>query len=164
MRTLLLSATPYKMYTLSHESDDDHYRDFLQTVRFLQGPDGSVEPLEESLREYRFATATGSLPAVEDGSGAAMRLSDHRTKIQAELRRVMSRTERRGRAGGGDPMLQTLEMTADLRVNDVEAYLGARDIATTVKCPWNHGVLEVGALSPVLHGPLPACRPCPGRR
>ena len=35
VRTLLLSATPYKMYTLSHESDDDHYRDFLQTVRFL---------------------------------------------------------------------------------------------------------------------------------
>ena len=41
------------MYTLSHESDDDHYRDFLQTVRFLEGPDGSVEPLEESLREFR---------------------------------------------------------------------------------------------------------------
>ena len=53
VRTLLLSATPYKMYTLSHESDDDHYRDFLQTVRFLEGPDGSVEPLEESLREFR---------------------------------------------------------------------------------------------------------------
>ena len=146
VRTLLLSATPYKMYTLSHESDDDHYRDFLQTVRFLQGPDGSVEPLEESLREYR-----SQLPLVasggEDGSGAAMRLSDHRTKIQAELRRVMSRTERRGRAGGGDPMLQTLEMTADLRVNDVEAYLGARDIATTVNAP---GITEYWKSAPYL--------------
>jgi hypothetical protein len=35
-RVLLLSATPYKMYTLSHEAEeDDHYRDFLRTVEFL---------------------------------------------------------------------------------------------------------------------------------
>ena len=35
-RVLLLSATPYKMYTLSHEADtDDHYKDFVQTLRFL---------------------------------------------------------------------------------------------------------------------------------
>ena len=146
VRTLLLSATPYKMYTLSHESDDDHYRDFLQTVRFLQGPDGSVEPLEESLREYR-----SQLPLVasggEDGAAATVRLSDQRTKIQAELRRVMSRTERRNRAGGGDPMLQASEMTADLNVNDVEAYLGARDIATTVDAP---GVTEYWKSAPYL--------------
>ena len=61
-----------------------------------------MEPLEESLREFR-----SQLPLValggETGAGARERLSDHRTKIQAELRRVMSRTERRGRAGGGDP-------------------------------------------------------------
>lgn len=42
-RVLLLSATPYKMYTVSHESaEDDHYTDFLDTVRFL---------LKEDLRE-----------------------------------------------------------------------------------------------------------------
>ena len=29
VRTMLVSATPYKMYTLSQEADDDHYRDFL---------------------------------------------------------------------------------------------------------------------------------------
>ena len=146
VRTLLLSATPYKMYTLSHESDDDHYRDFLQTVRFLEGRDGSVEPLEESLREFR-----SQLPLVasggETGAGARERLSDHRTRIQAELRGVMSRTERRGRAGGGDPMLHASEMTADLDVNDVEAYLGARDIATTLDAP---GVTEYWKSAPYL--------------
>ena len=146
VRTLLLSATPYKMYTLSHESDDDHYRDFLQTVRFLEGRDGSVEPLEESLHEFR-----SQLPLVaaggEIGSDAAARLSEHRTKIQAELRRVMSRTERRGRAGGGDPMLHASEMTVDLNVSDVEAYLGARDIATTVNAP---GITEYWKSAPYL--------------
>ena len=146
VRTLLLSATPYKMYTLSHESDDDHYRDFLQTVRFLEGPNGSVELLEESLREFR-----SELPLVasvgESGSVATARLSHHRTKIQAELRRVLSRTERRGRAGGGDPMLHASEMKADLEVSDVEAYLGARDIAKTADAP---GVTEYWKSAPYL--------------
>ena len=132
VRTLLLSATPYKMYTLSHESDDDHYRDFLQTVRFLEGRDGSVEPLEESLRQFR-----SQLPLVALGGeiDARTRLCKHRTRIETELRRVMSRTERRGRAGGGDPMLEVAEMNADLTVNDVEAYLGAREIAAEVDAP-----------------------------
>lgn len=35
-RVLLLSATPYKMYTLPHEvATDDHYKDFVRTARFL---------------------------------------------------------------------------------------------------------------------------------
>ena len=146
VRTLLLSATPYKMYTISHESDDDHYRDFLQTVSFLEGPDGSVQSLERSLRDFR-----SQLPVVasggEIGSDATERLSEHRTNIQAALRRVMSRTERRGRAGGGDPMLHASEMTSDLDVNDVEAYLGARDIATAVDSP---GVTEYWKSAPYL--------------
>ena len=54
VRTLLLSATPYKMYTFSEESGEDHYRDFLQTVEFLVGGERSVETLEESLREFRW--------------------------------------------------------------------------------------------------------------
>ena len=146
VRTLLLSATPYKMYTLSHESDDDHYRDFLQTVHFLEGSTGSVGPLEESLREFR-----SQLPLVasngEVNPDATARLHERRTKIQAELRRVMSRTERRGRAGGGDPMLHASEMTTDLTVNDVEAYLGARDIAKALDAP---GITEYWKSAPYL--------------
>ena len=48
-----------------------------------------MEQLEESLREFR-----SQLPLVaaggEIGSDATVRLSEHRTRIQAELRRVMS--------------------------------------------------------------------------
>ena len=46
VRTLLLSATPYKMYTQAHETEEDHYRDFIRTVEFLMGgrtaPQGSL--------------------------------------------------------------------------------------------------------------------------
>ena len=40
VRILLLSATPYKMYTLSDEPDEDHYADFLQTCQFLMSQGG----------------------------------------------------------------------------------------------------------------------------
>jgi len=35
VKVLLLSATPYKMYTLHGESDENHYEDFERTVEFL---------------------------------------------------------------------------------------------------------------------------------
>ena len=47
-RVLLLSATPYRMYTRVGDSDgDDHYADFMRTARFLfdsaDDPDAEVE-------------------------------------------------------------------------------------------------------------------------
>ena len=146
VRTLLLSATPYKMYTLSHESDEDHYRDFLKTVCFLMGREGSIAPLEESLHKFGLA-----LPhAVRDGrvgSEALGRLSQQRDRVQSALLRVMTRTERRGRESGGDPMLKYESMSVDLRVNDVETFLGARQVAALVDAP---GVMEYWKSSPYL--------------
>ena len=146
VRTILLSATPYKMYTLSHETDDDHHRDFLRTVRFLQGPEGSVLPLEESLREFRAVLPLAASDEVA-GSEALGRLSEYRDRIQDELLQVMARTERRGRASGGDPMLEISEAAVDLSVDDVEAYLGARQVAAAVDAP---GVMEYWKSTPYL--------------
>ena len=146
VRTLLLSATPYKMYTLSHETDDDHHRDFLRTIEFLQGPDGTVAPLEESLRQFRQALPLAA-SVDEPGPEALRRLSGHRDRVQSELLRVMSRTERRGRASGGDPMLEIAKTTVDVSVEDVEAYLGARQVAAAVNAP---GVMEYWKSSPYL--------------
>ena len=137
VRTLLMSATPYKMYTLDYETEDDHYRDFLETVRFLGGPEGSVGTLEEGLRRLRselpLATSGGEVSQVDDA--AIARLSELRASIQTELLRVMSRTERRGRSQGGDRMLAVEGMPVDLQVDDIEAYLAARGIAAAVGAP-----------------------------
>ena len=146
VRTLLLSATPYKMYTFSEESGDDHYRDFLKTVEFLGGGEGSVGTLEESLREFRW-----QLPSVaSDGridEAARKRLIELKGQIQSSLLKVMSRTERRGNVGGGDPMLAISETTADLDVADVGAYLSARDLAAAVGAP---GVMEYWKSTPYM--------------
>ncbi len=146
VRTVLLSATPYKMYTASHEVGDDHYRDFLDTVDFLQRPVGSVEPLEEALRQFR-----AELPRVaglgDFGVDATNRLSGHRDRIQKELGRVMSRTERRSADVVGDPMLTTRDLPVELETGDVEAYLSARDIATAANAP---GIMEYWKSTPYL--------------
>ena len=146
VRTILLSATPYKMYTVSHEVDDDHYRDFVDTVEFLQGPAGSVEPLEESLRQFR-----AELPRVagagDFGIEATNRLSGHRNRIQQELNRVMSRTERRSADGAGDPMLAAMDLPVRLDSDDVETYLSARDIASATDAP---GIMEYWKSTPYL--------------
>ena len=146
VRTMLLSATPYKSYTLSHELDDDHYRDFLGTVSFLKGPEGSVEPLEESLRQFR-----AELPRVvaegEVEIEAAHRLSGHRDRIQAELRRVMARTERRSGDVLGDPMLAVEDLPVELETDDVESYLSAREISDAVYAP---GIMEYWKSTPYL--------------
>ena len=54
---LLLSATPYKMYTLAQEAEeDDHYADFLRTVAFLQGDERQTQAFEQLLIGYRRCT------------------------------------------------------------------------------------------------------------
>ncbi len=52
-RTLLLSATPYRGLSLHHETDDDHYGDFLALLRFLEN--GDATGCKEVLAEYRAA-------------------------------------------------------------------------------------------------------------
>ena len=58
-KVLLLSATPYKMYTLPDEPEgDDHYRDFTRTVRFLAG-DERAHIVERELRIMRESLLAG---------------------------------------------------------------------------------------------------------
>ena len=54
VKVILLSATPYKMYTMYHESaTDNHYDDFIRTVSFLLNNDGATASFKEDLQRYR---------------------------------------------------------------------------------------------------------------
>ena len=146
VRTLLLSATPYKMYTLtSEQNEDDHYRDFLRTVAFLEGPSGNVEELGVALREYR--AELPRLVGETDADAALSRLAARRDRVQGILARVMSRVERRGPGAGGDPMLEARELELFLESQDVEAYLDTRGVAEAVDAP---GVIEYWKSAPYL--------------
>ncbi|MDN2611254.1 DEAD/DEAH box helicase family protein [Klebsiella pneumoniae] len=56
VRVLLLSATPYKMFTLDQESEEDnHYADFIRTLQFLYNDDSQIKDIQQYLLDHRTA-------------------------------------------------------------------------------------------------------------
>lgn len=89
--TLILSATPYKMFTLAHEKED-HHEDFLKTLAFLKNEplDGSgLIDIQADLRIFRERLKLGEWVAAHDQT-----LYELRERIETRLKEVMCRTER----------------------------------------------------------------------
>lgn len=97
-KSLVLSATPYKMYTLPDDPEgEDHYTDFTATISFLSGRERATE-VAHALHELR----EGILLGTSEGHLRAQRARD---RAERGLRRVMSRTERLSATTAGDGML-----------------------------------------------------------
>ena len=141
VRLLLLSATPYRMYTLHHESaEDDHYRDFLRTVEFLDPKLKESGDLRRLLEDYRQA-----MYRIESGTESLVRI---KREIEAQLRRIMSRAERLRVSTESDGMMlevpcEGLELTA----GDIQDYLTLEKIGHEVGQPQ---VLEYWKSAPYL--------------
>ncbi len=106
VRVLLLSATPYKMLTLDQEPDEDHYPDFIRTLKFLFNNPCKVDEVKKLLSEDR---AT---------------LSDHpnnskKAEIQQVLLKVMCRTERVATTQDYNSMLVEINSSAPLKPADL---------------------------------------------
>jgi hypothetical protein len=101
-KTLMLSATPYKMYTLHGEAGEDHYNDFFETAKFLLGdvPD-KISALKETVNAYR----DGLFSLALEGNNEVF---DAKSKIEEILRKVMVRTERLGNSADRNGMLRDL--------------------------------------------------------
>ena len=129
VRMLLLSATPYRMYTLHHESaEDDHYQDFLRTVEFLDQEskeDGELRRLLGRYREAMYGIASGIDP-----------LEAIKQEIERRLRRVMSRTERLPASREADGMMREVPSSGlQLTREDVLDYLALGKIGRQVGQP-----------------------------
>jgi hypothetical protein len=118
---LLLSATPYKMYTGAHEEGaQQHYGEFLKTLRFLErrGPDDkSHVPLLD-----RYGAAVEGVAE----AGGEERLTAARQALEARLHQVMVRTERLAATPDRNGMLLAIEPSADLHPGDVLDFLAPR--------------------------------------
>lgn len=123
-RTLLLSATPYRMYTTADEPDGDHYADFLSTCAFLFRDQARVRRLQDRFIELRRAlTAPGSLGRAEAICAA----------IATDLRAVMARTERLAATPDRDGMLCEFDPTVSLEPDDLRSYLRVGNLAAAVQ-------------------------------
>ena len=141
VRLLLLSATPYRMYTLHHESaEDDHYQDFLRTVEFLDPELAQTGRLPGLLDDYRQA-----MYRIESGTEPLVRIKG---EIESQLRRVMSRTERLRAPGESDGMMSEVPSVGlQLTAEDVQDFLTLQKIGREVGQPQ---VLEYWKSAPYL--------------
>jgi hypothetical protein len=141
-RVLLLSATPYKMYTLSQETEqDDHYQDFRSTLHFLLPGNEQRQLLHGRLTEYR-----EELFRLADlgHEGLARAKND----LESALRSVMVRTERLALSADRNGMLTEVpppEMP--VTPGDVEQYLALQRIARAVG---HEDILEYWKSAPYL--------------
>jgi hypothetical protein len=140
-RVLMLSATPYKMYTMGHEiAADDHYADFLDTVRFLFGDPTKSKELGTLLSEYRRLLYRLSL-------GDMQQIMDVRQRLELCLRGVMCRTERLAVTADRSGMLKETRSTASLDSSDVESYVALQHVARALD---HNDTLEYWKASPYL--------------
>jgi hypothetical protein len=140
-RVLLLSATPYKMYTTGDEQLDDHYRDFLQTVEFLQTDKTATAGFKESLEEYRRAI-------FRLGDGVENELRHGKDRVEQELKRVMVRTERLAVQADRNGMLAEVPSArVQMAQSDVDIYLATARIARAIE---HHDVIEYWKSAPYL--------------
>lgn len=129
-RVLLLSATPYKMFTTAEETDDDHHEDLVHTIDFLLEHDAAaVDSLRANLRALR----RGLLQAGQDGGAAAATARD---LVQTTLRRVMVRTERLSATPDRSGMLVSRPCHG-LSLSDAEvgAFVASAQLARQLRAP-----------------------------
>lgn len=126
-RVLLLSATPYKMLTLYGDEEDNHYTDFLNTLRFLYGDEDRLAGVEKLLAKFRAGLYAPSTP-----------LEGVKRQLERELRSVMVRTERVPATRERDAMLIEVPVKTELQAADLHQ---ARAVDTMARA--------VGARDPV---------------
>lgn len=120
--TLLLSATPYKMYTVADEREtDDHYADFLRTVQFLYHNDAAqrtrCDQLLKAYRQAMFARRLDELPTLKH-------------KIETLLRKVMSRTEKV--SAERNALLKTVHIPAQLAASDLHSFVHLNKLSDAI--------------------------------
>lgn len=123
-RVLLLSATPYRMYTAAYEmEEDDHYRDFVRTLSFLLDNQTQTDEVAALLQEYR-----REMFRVADGGTA--RLLGLKRDMEGRMLRVMVRTERLAVSADRSGMLVEIPVRgAILQPGDLETFVGLEKVA-----------------------------------
>jgi len=130
VRILLLSATPYRMFTTADEpGGDGHYADLIQTIGFLQNDPERTQAFEGALTIYG-----KELFRIGMDEGEALRRA--RDEVTSMLRRVMVRTERLAVTTDRSGMLK--EVTCpDVRVmeRDIDSFLALQGLARSLDVP-----------------------------
>jgi len=112
VRVLLLSATPYKMYTLDAEiGEEDHYPDFVQTLEFLYNEDTALSTAQALIDARR--------KTMQEPTPDHALLRSQSDQLRRELLKVMCRTERVETTRDRNAMLREIQEPATLVPSDL---------------------------------------------
>jgi len=134
VRTLLLSATPYKLYSTLEEIEeqgglDEHYEEFHQVINFLfrNQPQKKTE-FKEIWKNY-----SSQLNLIEIDKLAILVAS--KEKAESLLFEALCRTERLKVSGSGDDMLDSSGAKEALAIleEDIKTYLEADEVVEAIK-------------------------------
>jgi hypothetical protein len=129
VRSLLLSATPYKMYALAEEdADGDHYQDFIGTLRFLFDDQRKTDEFAALLKDFR-------LELLRSHTTSFARLEELKHKIEQRLRKVMVRTEKLATSTDRGGMLLEKPAGVHLQARDVLAYRELQQVSRLLDMP-----------------------------
>lgn len=127
VRVLLLSATPYRMFTTADDPGaSGHYADLIQTIGFLQNDPARTQEFEKALGAYG-----QELFRIGQNDGQALRAA--RDDVAIMLRRVMVRTERLAVTADRSGMLKEVPCQ-QVRVTerDVQSFLALQSLARSL--------------------------------
>jgi len=134
VHTLLLSATPYKLYSTLEEIEeqdglDEHYEEFHQVINFLfrNQPQKKTE-FKEIWKNY-----SSQLSLIEIDKLAILVAS--KEKAESLLFEALCRTERLKVSGSGDDMLDSsgAKEALDILEEDIKTYLEADAVVEAIK-------------------------------
>jgi Type III restriction enzyme, res subunit len=129
LRTILLSATPYKLYSTSKElqEGENHYKEFEEVIRFLLNNETSFNEFLNKWHLYTDALVK------KDGILSDEKLMKKR-EVENDLRGIMCRTERVTVSKDGNAMIDTSKVkTVDVDKGDIHYFIAADDITSTLK-------------------------------
>lgn len=142
-RVLLLSATPYKMYTTPDEANgESHYEDFVRTAKFLFHDEPErANTLAHLLKEYR--------RELFRGAGERFgRLEEIRAGLEETLRSGMVRTERLAVTPDRSGMLTERPISGmTIEPRDIRSFAEGQRLARLAKHP---DILEYWKAAPWL--------------
>lgn len=122
VRVLLLSATPYKMFTLDQESEgDNHYADFIRTLQFLYNDSSQIKGIQQHLLDHRTALH------------ASTNAAETKKALEHALLQVMCRTERVTMTQKLDAMTKEVAQPAMITLSDLHHVAAVDAIAMEVQ-------------------------------
>lgn len=143
VKTLLLSATPYKMYTLSQE-EENHYQDFIKTMGVLFNSKEKEEKLKKLLNEYK-----NRLYSLSDDNfkQQSRKIKTLKYEIEELLKNVIVRNERVKYTKNNDAMIKDQDDSLKLEKREIKQFLALNKLTEKMKI---HSSIEYWKSSPYL--------------